>query len=57
MQLLTYANPLRYYQEIARANMMKGAGFVDVWTQLAALSLFGVVIFGLATARFRSRTA
>ena len=25
MQWLTYANPLRYFQEIARANMMKGA--------------------------------
>ena len=56
MQVFTYVNPLRYYQEIARANMMKGAGFVDVWTQLAALALFGAVIFGLATFRFRKRS-
>ena len=35
MQAITLANPLRYFQEIARANMMKGAGFADVWTQLA----------------------
>ena len=56
MQWLTYANPLRYFQEIARANMMKGAGFVDLWTQLLALALFGTVIFGLAAARFRKRT-
>jgi ABC-2 type transport system permease protein len=56
MQVITYANPLRYFQEVARANMMKGAGFADVWTQLVALALFGMVIFGLATARFRKRT-
>jgi hypothetical protein len=36
--------------------MMKGAGFTDVWTQLLALAVFGGVIFGLATARFRKRT-
>jgi ABC-2 type transport system permease protein len=55
MQWLTYANPLRYFQEIARANMIKGGGFVDLWPQLVALALFGTVIFGLAAARFRKR--
>jgi ABC-2 type transport system permease protein len=56
MQLITYANPLRYFQEVARANMLKGAGFADVWPQLVALALFGAGIFGLATMRFRKRT-
>ena len=56
MRAITLANPLRYFQEIARANMMKGAGFADVWTQLLALAAFGAVIFGLAAARFRKRT-
>ncbi len=55
MQWVTYANPLRYFQEIARANMMKGAGLADVWPQVLALAVFGAVIFGLATARFRRR--
>jgi ABC-2 type transport system permease protein len=57
MQWLTFANPLRYFQEIARANMLKGAGFADVWPQMLALALFGSGIFGLATARFRKRSA
>jgi len=56
MQWMTYANPLRYFQEIARANMLKGAGFLDLWPQLAALALFGVTIFGMAAARFRKRS-
>jgi ABC-2 type transport system permease protein len=57
MQALTYANPLRYYQQVARANMMKGAGFADVWPWLLALAAFGAAIFGLAAARFRKRAA
>jgi ABC-2 type transport system permease protein len=56
MQWVTYVNPLRYFQEIARANMLKGAGLVDVWPQTLALAVFGAVIFGLASARFRKRT-
>jgi len=55
MQWFTYVNPLRYFQEIARANMMKGAGLADLWPQTLALAVFGAVIFGLATARFRTR--
>ena len=55
MQAITLLNPLRYYQELARANLMKGAGLADVWPQLLALLAFGVAIFGLATVRFRKR--
>jgi ABC-2 type transport system permease protein len=55
MQWVTYVNPLRYFQEIARGNMMKGAGLADLWPQTLALAVFGAVIFGLATARFRKR--
>ena len=57
MQVLTYANPLRYFQEIARSNLLKGGGFADLWPQLVALAFFGTVIFGLAAARFRKRSA
>lgn len=55
MQALTWLNPLRYFAEINRANLMKGAGFGDVWPQLLALLIFGAAIFGLATVRFRKR--
>ena len=57
MQWLTYANPLRYYQHLARANMLKGAGFADAWPWLLALAVFGAAIFGLAAARFHKRAA
>jgi ABC-2 type transport system permease protein len=57
MRWITYLNPLRYFQIVARANLMKGAGFADVWPELLALAVFGATIFGLATLRFRKRLA
>lgn len=56
-QLLTYANPVRYYVEILRGCMLKGAGFADLATQLAALAAFGVSILGVSALRFKKRLA
>jgi len=55
LQPLTYANPVRYYLEILRGCLLKGAGFADVAWQLAALGGFGIVLIALSAARFRKR--
>lgn len=55
LQFFTYFNPLRYYIEILRANLLKGAGFVDLWRQTAALGVFGTVILTIAIRRFKKR--
>jgi ABC-2 type transport system permease protein len=57
LQAVTYLNPVRYVVEILRANLLKGAGFVDLWGQLLALLIFGVTILTTATLRFRKRGA
>jgi len=57
VQPLTAINPVRYYVEILRAALLKGAGFVDVWERLLALLAFGVGILALASLRFRKRLA
>jgi ABC-2 type transport system permease protein len=57
LQLLTYLNPLRYYAEVMRATLLRGAGFAELWPQLAALAAFGGALLALATARFRKRLA
>ncbi|MGI5863516.1 MAG: ABC transporter permease [Myxococcales bacterium] len=57
LQAVTYLNPLRYYCEVLRANLLKGAGFAEVWTQLLALLVFGVGILLIATTKFRKRAA
>jgi ABC-2 type transport system permease protein len=57
MQLGTYANPLRFFAEVVRGVLLRGAGFADLWPQLLVLLVFGVSILGMATARFRTRVA
>ncbi len=55
LRAVTLVNPLRYFAEAVRAILLKGAGASDVWPQLLALAVFGAVILGLATARFRKQ--
>jgi ABC-2 type transport system permease protein len=57
LRTITYANPVRYYVEIIRANLLKGAGFADLWWRLLALAAIGCAILLFATARFHKRTA
>jgi ABC-2 type transport system permease protein len=57
LRAFTYANPVRYYVEILRANLLKGAGFVDLGFQLLVLGGLGSMILLVATLRFRKRMA
>jgi ABC-2 type transport system permease protein len=53
LQTATLANPLRWFAELVRGVLVRGAGFGDLWLHLVALTLFGTVIVGVATVRFR----
>jgi ABC-2 type transport system permease protein len=57
LQLLSRAIPARYLVHALRGAMLKGNGFGALWTDLAALAIFAVVVLALATARFRRRVA
>jgi ABC-2 type transport system permease protein len=57
MQPITLLNPLRYYIEILRSVLLKGSGAPDLWPQALALAVFGVVLVGVASSRFRKRLA
>jgi ABC-2 type transport system permease protein len=57
LRAVTYANPVRYFIEILRANLFKGAGFVDLWWRILALAALGVSIVLVATIRFHKRSA
>jgi ABC-2 type transport system permease protein len=52
---ITYLNPVRYFLEIMRNCLLKGAGFAELAPQMAALAGFGVVILTLASLRFRKQ--
>jgi ABC-2 type transport system permease protein len=55
IQYLTYGIPLRYYIVIIRGLFLKGVGIAELWTQGAALIVFGAAILTLAVMRFKSR--
>jgi len=57
MQRVTLINPMRFFMEIVRGIMMKGSGATDLLPEIAAITIYGVVIFSLAALRFRKRTA
>ncbi len=55
IQYITYAIPLRYYIVIVRGLFLKGVGIAELWTQAAALLVFGVVILTLSVLRFKKK--
>jgi len=55
LQLATWLNPLRFYAELMRGVLLRGGGFADSWVQLLVLAVYGSLILGLATARFRTQ--
>lgn len=55
LRVLTYVNPVRYFVEILRGNLLKGAGFADLGWRLVALGVLGATILLVATLRFRKR--
>lgn len=52
LQALTVANPLRWYAELARSVLLRGAGLADLALPLAALATFGAALLALAVVRF-----
>ena len=55
LRWLTLFNPMRYAVEIVRGIFLKAAGPADLWPQLLALAVLGVISFSLAVWRFRKR--
>lgn len=55
IRILTYANPVRYFVEVMRSVLLKGAGFADLWFQFAALFCFGAIILTLSALRFKKQ--
>jgi len=56
MQLVTLANPMRYFMSIARAIMIKGAGIREILSDVYPLLIYPVAVFSIAVLRFSKRT-
>jgi ABC-2 type transport system permease protein len=54
-QLIGYLMPNRHYTTIVRDIMLKGSTLVDLWPQVIALGLAGLVLYGLVVNRLQKR--
>lgn len=55
LQYVSAIVPLRYYLVIIRALLLKGVGLGALQNEVIALTIFAVVIMGIAALRFRKR--
>jgi ABC-2 type transport system permease protein len=54
-QIVTYANPLRYFLVIIRGIFLKGNGYAILWPQMLSLFILGSAVLMLSALRFRKR--
>ncbi len=57
MYYLGYLLPVTYFLDILRGVILRGAGFVHLWLDAAALVAFGAVILVVSALRFQKRIA
>lgn len=55
IQYFTYAIPLRYFITIVRGIVLKGIGIENLYTEFAALFIFGIIILVLSSLRFNKK--
>jgi ABC-2 type transport system permease protein len=51
----TALNPIYHFGVIARASLIKGSGFADLWPHLLALLAFAIVLASVSVWRFRQQ--
>lgn len=57
LQLYTRLFPARYFVDLSRGIVLKGAGLPDLWASAALLLAYTMAIFALAVWRFRKKVA
>lgn len=57
LQLYAGSFPGRYFVDLSRDVVMKGAGLADVWRNVAILGVYTLAVFALAAFRFRKKVA
>ena len=55
IRALTVVNPIRYMMSVLRGVFLKGTGIVELWPDLLALFLLGVLTVGMSSIRFTKR--
>jgi len=53
LQILTYVNPLRYFQTVIRGIYLKGVGLDILWPEMVAMAIIGIVMLTVSVMRFQ----
>jgi len=53
LQILTYGNPLRYYQTVLRSIYLKGVGLEVLWPEMTAMLVIGIIMLTVSVLRFK----
>ena len=56
-QYVSYLIPAKYFIEVVRGIVLRGAGLAELWEPVAWLTFYTVVIIGLAVSRFQKTAA
>ncbi|MGV8908500.1 MAG: ABC transporter permease [Propionicimonas sp.] len=56
LQWISYAFPARYMVSISRGVFLKGAGFAEVWPELASLAAYSVVMLVISSVLYGRRS-
>jgi ABC-2 type transport system permease protein len=56
-QYITYIIPAKYFIQVVRGIVLRGAGIRELWEPVAWLTFYTLAIIGLAVARFRKTAA
>ncbi|MGI8935035.1 hypothetical protein [Leptolyngbya sp. BC1307] len=54
-RVLSFFDPLRHYVTIARSLIFKGVGIGILLPEIAALTVFAVLLLGISISRFRAQ--
>ena len=55
-QLITELNPIKYFVEVMRMVMLKGAGFNEILPQLTKTLIYAIAMNGLAVLSYKKTT-
>jgi ABC-2 type transport system permease protein len=55
LQPVTLVNPVRHFAVISRSVLIKGAGLIDVYPNLLALTAFALLLLAVSVVRFRKQ--
>jgi len=53
LQLLTYLNPLRYFQTLIRSVYLKGVGLDVLWQEMLAMAVIATIMLTISVMRFK----